>query len=113
MIQPTEGVFEEDDLYGKVFIRPHGGVFMEKATPVDLTDTQRLRLFSQCYSVAEYLARLTRRDCEYMSALIAFEDGAVRGSRPPRMPTSLEVAEALVVELHCEQVPTAQTVMKW
>ena len=66
VINPTPGLFDDDDLYTICLPRGFGLFDRIRAPPVAISTAQRLRLAAQCHSVAELLAAFNRRDEKFI-----------------------------------------------
>ena len=114
VIQPTPGIFDEDDLYDILLPRPDGTIERMIAPPVALSPPQRMRLASQCTVVAEYMKALNKRDADYLERLTAFEQeprGPGRRVRPSTR-RAKDIAEEVVQELG-EDCISAKTLLAW
>ena len=113
VIQPTPGIFEEDELFDRYFPRPDGTIYREVVGPVLMTEAQRDRLFMQCYSVSEFMRALNQRDEQYLKDQAEFEAACPsrgRTVRPVQLPANT-VAEKVVSELGLEL--SWKTVANW
>ena len=116
VINPTPGLFDDDDLYTICLPRGFGLFDRIRAPPVAISTAQRLRLAAQCHSVAELLAAFNRRDEKFIQELkgVHAEPPRTAGRRIlPSTARSKDIAALVVENLPADQKIHANTLLAW
>ena len=119
VIQPSPGMFDEDDLYERITKLQDGTFERRPAPPVDLTLAQRMKLAAQCHWVSEFLRALNARDLRYIGELEEHAQLTKRGKgreSVPGMQDVTSIAQEVVSRasaLGAGDAPCAATLLNW